>query len=116
MTRVNPKELISTQKQRPCCSGKASARKKNLLILVLEGISNSHAKTGGTWPAEFDIVVDEIEMGFRTHENAGRQIEAHPAADVGQEVVAADKICAPTKVARKKRLVKTDAFPPDSTL
>src|SRR6476620_302291 len=84
------------------------------LFLVLERVADGHAEACCPRAAEFEIVVDQIKMGFRTDEHLLRNIQAHGAAKLPEKMIAAHKVCAAYEIALEGRCVKAEAFRADS--
>src|ERR1700744_3622859 len=80
------------------------------LFLILEGIANGNTKASGMGSAEFNIVVNEIEVRFRPDKDARRCIETNAGAHLAKEVIAADEIRATYKVAVNEWRIEMDAL------
>src|SRR6266704_4886713 len=89
----------------------------NALLLVAESVSERNTKTRYPRSSELNVVVNNIEVGFRPDKYVVPYIKAQTASNVAQKMIAADKIGAATESgALQSGRVKTKAFRTDSGL
>src|SRR5215472_6289625 len=81
-----------------------------------EGIANRSAQAGGVSAAEFEVVVNKIEVSLRANEDVGNDVELDSASNMPEEMIRADKVSAGEKTASDEILVEADAFAADSGL
>ena len=120
MTRLLPvstwKDLLRTKG--PSITGQAFIFSQFLgarLFLVSERITNGDAETGGARSAEFNVIVDFVQMDLRPYKDAGRDINPYRRAELAEEVVAGDNIRATDKIAAHKWRIKMDTLRTDSS-
>jgi hypothetical protein len=85
------------------------------LFLVFERITNGDAGAGCVRSAEFNIIMDQINVHRGLDKDAWRGIKSQACAQLGEEVIAGNNICATNKTASDIWRVKMNALGPDTS-
>lgn len=80
----------------------------------LERVSDGNSEAGRPSGAEFEVIVDQVQVRLGPDEEIPNGVEAHRRSEVSQEVVAAGVIRASRETAIVERLVESQVFRPDS--
>ena len=85
-------------------------------LMRAEGIADGDAKTGRVGGTEFQVVVHQVDTGFRPNEEIAPRIKPDGGAEMAEEMVAADVVGAGGKTANGEILIETDALRADAAL
>ena len=93
------------------------SRKHESLFLVAESVPDRSTKARDPRPGKFNIVVNNIKVGFRPDKYVVPHIKAQAASNMAQEMVAAHKVSTAAKSAALQSCrVKVNALSTDSSL